>query len=86
MLVASCMPLLAVAGTSQNEFQAITPVPRSADAPGSSDQSGDEWPMFHSALNHTGVATTTSVKWAGPLWNYTTGYVVESSPAVASCG
>src|SRR5271157_4135954 len=48
----------------------------------SSDQNGDEWPMFRGALNHTGVATTTAVLGSMPVWSYTTGGAVESSPAV----
>ena len=50
----------------------------------SSDQAGDEWPMFHGALNHTGTVTTPSpVNGTEPIWNYTTGDYVASSPAVA---
>ena len=60
---------------------ASTPVP--ATNPGSSDPVGDEWPMFHGALDHAGVTATTPVQGTGPLWNYTTGASVSSSPAVS---
>ncbi|HME53434.1 MAG TPA: PQQ-binding-like beta-propeller repeat protein, partial [Candidatus Lokiarchaeia archaeon] len=57
-------------------------LPISTSGSETSDQAGDEWPMFHGALNHTGVAMTTPVQGLGPTWTYTTGGVVESSPAV----
>jgi len=50
----------------------------------SSDQIGDQWPMFHGALNHTGVATTTPVLGIALTWTYATGGSVTSSPAVVS--
>jgi outer membrane protein assembly factor BamB len=43
----------------------------------------DWWPMFHHDLNHTGYSTSTAPKTNNIAWNYTTGYVVDSSPAVA---
>jgi hypothetical protein len=51
-------------------------------APGSSDPTKDEWPMFHGQLNHTGEAHTSSVSNNSPFWSYPTGGVVSSSPAV----
>ncbi|HME55354.1 MAG TPA: PQQ-binding-like beta-propeller repeat protein [Candidatus Lokiarchaeia archaeon] len=61
-------------------------VPSPASALGSSDPVGDEWPMFHGALNHTGVATTTPMFGSGPSWIYNTSTFtnwIESSPAVS---
>ena len=54
-----------------------------SNAPGSSDQSGDEWPMFHGSLNHTGTVTTHPLA-SGKvhLWIYTTGSYVWSAPAI----
>jgi len=54
-----------------------------ANAPDNSDQSGDEWPMFHGALNHTGMVMTSPVNGTSTLWSYTTGGEVLSSPAIA---
>ncbi|HME55349.1 MAG TPA: PQQ-binding-like beta-propeller repeat protein [Candidatus Lokiarchaeia archaeon] len=56
--------------------------PRLATMPGSSDPTGDEWPMFHGALNHTGVASTTPVEGTGPTWSFKTGAPMYASPAV----
>nr|MDO8115205.1 PQQ-binding-like beta-propeller repeat protein [Candidatus Sigynarchaeota archaeon] len=47
-----------------------------------SDPTGDEWPMYRGALNHTGVTTTTPINGMGALWTYSTGSMVWSSPAV----
>ena len=61
-------------------------IPWPATVPGSSDQAGDEWPMYRGALNHTGVGATGPVGSAGVLWNFTTGggkWAITSSPAVA---
>jgi outer membrane protein assembly factor BamB len=55
--------------------------PRLSTAPNSSDPTGDEWPMFHGALNHTGVTKTMPVRGNGPLWSFYAG-IIESSPAV----
>ena len=48
------------------------------------NSTSNDWTMFRNNLNHTGVtnnnSSTNSVK---PLWNYTTGRAVWSSPAVA---
>lgn len=57
-------------------------IPRLATSPDSSDPTGDEWPMFRGALNHTGVAITTPQQGTGPLWSYTTGADIWSSPAI----
>jgi hypothetical protein len=51
--------------------------------PGSSDPTGDEWPMFRGALNHTGLAVTTPAQGTEPLWTYTAGDAVGSSAAVS---
>jgi len=88
MLAACFLPyfsgLVSLAPAREASTVAIVPLaPRPADAPGSSDQSGDEWPMFHAALNHTSTVATAPVQGSGPTWNYTTGYQVYSSPAVA---
>jgi len=40
------------------------------------------WPMFHHNLGHTGYTESPAPSTAAPLWNYTTGYLVLSSPAV----
>ena len=53
-----------------------------ATAPGSSNRTGDEWPMFLGQLNHAGWTVTTPVTSWGPLWMYTTGYWIDSSPAI----
>jgi len=87
MLLAPCMPCLAVPAIKTKDFKASQAFPRSATAPGSSDPTGDEWPMFRGQLNHTGVATTSApVQGTGPTWSYTTtglGGVMGSSPAIA---
>ncbi|HME53036.1 MAG TPA: PQQ-binding-like beta-propeller repeat protein [Candidatus Lokiarchaeia archaeon] len=59
-----------------------TTTPRPSPAPPSSDQVGDEWPMFHAAFNHSGSVTTTAAANAGKFWNYTTTGQVASSPAI----
>jgi hypothetical protein len=48
-------------------------------------QSGsvDWWPMFHHDLTHTGYSTSKAPKTNQTLWNFATGSVVWSSPAVA---
>jgi len=43
----------------------------------------DWWPMFHHDLTHTGYSTSPAPTTNQTLWNYTTGYYVYSSPAVA---
>ena len=54
---------MSTTGSSDRIFSAITlntlqiGLNSNADASGSSDQLGDEWPMFHGALNHTGVVS-----------------------------
>ena len=51
-------------------------------APGSSDPTQDEWPMFHGQLNHTGEAHTSLINPIIPFSNYQTGAPVYSSPAI----
>ncbi|HME54493.1 MAG TPA: PQQ-binding-like beta-propeller repeat protein [Candidatus Lokiarchaeia archaeon] len=89
VMVGSIGSMLSASMNNDGKNKAVTlalqaPVPRIANAPGSSDQSGDEWPMFHGALNHTGVAVTTPVNETGPAWTYDTYDHVYSSPAVAN--
>jgi outer membrane protein assembly factor BamB len=43
----------------------------------------DWWPMFHHDLSHTGYSTSTAPNTNNTVWNYTTGNLVVSSPAVA---
>ena len=52
---------------------------------GSNASSGtSDWSMFRQNPNHTGLATAnSSVNSAEVLWNYTTGRMVQSSPAIA---
>ena len=57
-------------------------IPRVSNEPGSSDQSGNEWPMLHASLNHTGTVTT-QVSATGAFWSNTS-YNVYSSPVVAN--
>lgn len=45
-------------------------------------QSIDEWPMFRHDLQHTGYSNSTRAHANLKQWNYTTGDVVPSSPAV----
>ncbi len=47
-----------------------------------SDPVGDEWPMFHGSLNHTGQAGSSSMVTGGLRWKYTTMDGIDSSPAV----
>lgn len=65
--------------TYTDEFCSISPT----NSYGSIDQLGDQWPMFHAALNHSGVDVTTPIQGAGPTWNYKTNNTVFSSPAIA---
>ncbi|HME52483.1 MAG TPA: fibronectin type III domain-containing protein [Candidatus Lokiarchaeia archaeon] len=51
--------------------------------PGSSNPSGDEWPMFHRTLNHTGVTSTILTVNGVPYWKYTTGGAIWGSPSVS---
>jgi outer membrane protein assembly factor BamB len=46
------------------------------------EQSSAGWPMYRADPAHTGVGTGNPVLSPKPLWNYTTGLGVESSPAV----
>jgi outer membrane protein assembly factor BamB len=55
-----------------------------SSTPASSDQVGDNWPMYRGALNHTGTGNTTPASGTDPTWTYTTGGSVQSSPAVAN--
>jgi len=43
----------------------------------------DWWPMFRHDLNHTGHSTSTAPGANSTIWDYTTGWYVFSSPAVA---
>jgi hypothetical protein len=43
----------------------------------------DDWTMFHHDLQHTGYSTSAAPNTNSTLWNYTTGNIVHSSPAVA---
>ena len=61
-----------------------------AKAPHSSNQTAttsvddvDWWLMFHHYLNHSGFSSSSGPTTNHPLWSYTTGDSVESSPAVA---
>ncbi|HME55274.1 MAG TPA: PQQ-binding-like beta-propeller repeat protein [Candidatus Lokiarchaeia archaeon] len=81
--IVSIMASLAPSGTKTKIQQASLAAPRPTTAPGSSDPTGDEWPMLGRQLNHTSVATTTPVQGSGSTWNYTTGNQVGSSPAVS---
>jgi len=45
-------------------------------------QAGD-WPMFHHDLRNTGYADDTIADDLELLWNYSTGGLISSSPAVA---
>ena len=65
-----------------NGMQNVHSQPRVATMPGSSDPSGDEWPMFHRGLNHTGATSTTPVENTGPIWKFKTAGAVYSSPAI----
>ncbi|HME52573.1 MAG TPA: PQQ-binding-like beta-propeller repeat protein [Candidatus Lokiarchaeia archaeon] len=51
--------------------------------PGSSNPTGDEWPMFRGELNHTGTAITVPITGTGSSWTYSFGSEVQSSPAIA---
>jgi len=44
---------------------------------------GEDWPMFHHDLSHTGYSTSTAPNTNNTIWSYTTGSLVHSSPAVA---
>jgi outer membrane protein assembly factor BamB len=46
--------------------------------------SSGDWPMFHANPSHTGVGSGNPVLTPTLLWNYTTGFQVESSPAVVN--
>ncbi len=86
VIVFFCAFLLATPAKETKHVASSSTVPRPANSQDNSDQSGDEWPMFHGALNHTGtVPTTFPVNDLISSWNYTTstGDYVESSPAVA---
>jgi len=56
--------------------------PRSSTATISSDQTGDEWPMYRGALNHTGMTTTIPMQDTNPLWIYTTRDYIYSTPSI----
>src|SRR5271157_3938054 len=71
--------------SNSNIIQIHETRPRYSTAPGSSDPTGDEWPMFRGQLNHTGTSTTIMMKGSGKIWSYPTGFGVTSSPAV-TCG
>ena len=43
-----------------------------------------DWPMFHVDSSHSGVGSGPSVLTFTKLWSYTTGGLVESSPAVVN--
>ena len=45
--------------------------------------SNDDWPMFRHDSSHTGYSASTAPNTNNTIWRYTTGYWVESSPAVA---
>ncbi|HME53131.1 MAG TPA: PQQ-binding-like beta-propeller repeat protein [Candidatus Lokiarchaeia archaeon] len=49
--------------------------------PGNSDQSGDQWPMFHGALNHTGTVRTIPIQGTSPTWTYPKGSKVGAAVA-----
>jgi eukaryotic-like serine/threonine-protein kinase len=47
-------------------------------------QSSSDWPMFHANPSHSGVGFGNPVLTPTLLWNYTTGFSVDSSPAVVN--
>nr|MDO8112337.1 PQQ-binding-like beta-propeller repeat protein [Candidatus Sigynarchaeota archaeon] len=53
-----------------------------ATVPGSSDPTGDEWPMYRGQLNNTGVTQTSPQAGPDPCWIFSTGNVVDTSAAV----
>jgi hypothetical protein len=83
ILAASRVPFLAAPGTKPLFFQGSPSSPRPATVPGSSDPTGDEWPMFRGRLNHSGMTMTTPVQAPDPLWTFKTALFVYSSPAVS---
>jgi len=88
LVLACLLSIILIQGNSgertENDGYQATPVSlHPADAPGSSDQTGDEWPMFHGALNHTGTGTTVPVNGKGPAWSYPVPDI-SGSPVVAS--
>ncbi|HME53818.1 MAG TPA: PQQ-binding-like beta-propeller repeat protein [Candidatus Lokiarchaeia archaeon] len=84
MFIAIFTPLTASSSKRATFLQANLALPRLATIPGSSDPNGDEWPMCYGALNHSGVATTTSIQKPAQIWTYHTEGRVHSSPAITS--
>ncbi len=56
--------------------------PYSTDSPSNSDQIGDEWPCIRKP-SPRGTAMTNPVIGTKPIWNYTTGNHVYSTPAIS---
>ncbi len=50
----------------------------------STEQSPEDWAMFGHDPMHTGSSSSTAPSTNQTLWNYTTGWYVQSSPAVAN--
>ena len=50
----------------------------------SASSSGDDWPMFHHDMTHSGYSASTAPNTNQTLWTYKTGGEVYSSPAVAN--
>ena len=59
-------------------------VPQSSSVNGSSDPIGNEWPMFHQSLNHTGNGPVGSSTNVNKLWGFLTSNNIDSSPAVSN--
>jgi outer membrane protein assembly factor BamB/hydrogenase/urease accessory protein HupE len=68
-------------GTNQHAFVSGT-LPMTSGAAANSDQTGDDWPMFHGGLNLNGSSSTTAEQGTGPSWVVNTGNSVDSSPVV----
>jgi len=51
--------------------------------PLTASECSEDWPMFHQNLNRTGSSTSVTVaNLTAPLWNYSTGGSIYSSPAI----
>jgi outer membrane protein assembly factor BamB len=88
-LISTCIMLICVAAAQYGHQAGITSVSSHpgvvlpSTLPGSSDPSGDEWPMSRGALNHTGEAKSMLIPGSDSLWSYSTSGFVYSSPAIS---
>lgn len=80
----SSLAITLVSNRNPNQYSNSSAFPKNSTIQGSSNTTGDEWPMFHNSLNHAGLTETTPISGENQIWNISIVGVFYSSPIVAN--